>query len=240
MQKKTSKNEIHLIVVKQNDLIQKTKCILNAQEQKFVAYALTCIQPGDEPYTRYRINVSDFVRICGIDKRNAYREIEKMAEALRKKMTWIIDEEGKKKVLFSWFIESEYDEGAIEFVFHSHIHKYLFNLKNRFTQYELENLVKLSSKYSMRIYELLKSYEYCKETTIDLDYFREIIDAESYKSLGIMRQRILNVAINEINEKSDIQVDLQYLDKKGRTVHNLAGKTIKSLKFEIQPKAYVQ
>ena len=39
---------------------------------------------------------------------------------------------------------------------------YLYELKERFTQYQLYNILAMKSAFSVRIYELMKSYEYQK------------------------------------------------------------------------------
>ncbi|RUM58731.1 MAG: hypothetical protein DSY59_00860 [Persephonella sp.] len=47
------------------------------------------------------------------------------------------------------------------------ISKFLFELKSKFLTYHLKNIMPMSSKYAIRLYELLKQYENIKEGLFD-------------------------------------------------------------------------
>ncbi|NGY80988.1 replication initiation protein [Bacillus megaterium] len=75
---------------------------------------------------------------------------------------------------YNWVITSIYEEneGYITLQFHPSL-KYLFlELKEKFTSYQLENVVRLNSVYSIRIYELLKQYERLRKRELTLEELR--------------------------------------------------------------------
>lgn len=49
---------------------------------------------------------------------------------------------------------------------------YLLQLKERFTRYELKNILYFKNKYSIRIYELLKQYEKIGKREINIKELR--------------------------------------------------------------------
>ena len=83
---------------------------------------------------------------------------------------------------------------------------YLLQLKERYTQYELLYTLAMRSQYSIRIYELLKSYECQRGKIFDIDELKKILFAEKYKLFGDFKRKVLNIAMREINELSDISV----------------------------------
>lgn len=106
----------------------------------------------------------------------------------------------------NWFQSARYQsgEGFIVFKFAEDLMPYLLQLKKDFTSYQLENVLVLNSPYAIRIYEITKKWQRTKSFVKNLEEIRENIGATgtSYKTYGNFKNRILNPAINEINEKN--------------------------------------
>ena len=99
---------------------------------------------------------------------------------------------------------------------------FLLNLKKNFTSYELIFTLRFKSKYSIRLYELIKSIHYRPleeyERIFTLDELRRLMGAETYTTYQTFKTRALNMAVSEINLYSDATV--QYVPlKKGRAVN---------------------
>ena len=92
-------------------------------------------------------------------------------------------------------------------------------LKEKFTSYQLENVVRLNSVYSIRIYELLKQYERIRKRKLTLEELRYFlgIEKDKYKQYGHLKNKVLLVAQKEINKKTDIQFTFNEI-KTGRKV----------------------
>jgi len=92
-------------------------------------------------------------------------------------------------------------------------------LEEQFTKYELQQISNLSSAYAVRLYELLIAWRSTGQTpVIELTEFRNkigILDDE-YTRMGNFKDRVLNLAIAQINEHTDITAYQQH--KKGRSI----------------------
>lgn len=77
----------------------------------------------------------------------------------------------------------------------------------------------LSSKHSLALYEILKDYEKLEELRIEIDDFRRLIGLKSgqYKIFTMLRERVIDVAVKEINQKTDLKVRYT-LEKQGRKI----------------------
>lgn len=198
------------LVVKDNELIQKAQFCLTAEQQKLVCYAVSLIKPTDEVFCHYEIKATDFAELCGISQKHIYTDFKKMVDELDQKAVWI--QMGDKTFKFRWFSEAEYIEkkGIIKVMLNSNIKQYLLQLKSNFTQYELWNILALKSKWSIRLYELFKSYEYQHRKTFEFEELKELLGS-SYNLFGDFKRRILDKAKEEINLYSDINVEYEVL-----------------------------
>lgn len=122
---------------------------------------------------------------------------------------------------FKWW-EYVTKQGKIELSFDPKLKPYLLKLKDNFTTYKLENVIRLKSFYSIRIYELLKQYEKLKERTFSITQLREYlcINNEQYPLYANFKQKVLNIAKNELKDKSDIYFDFEEI-KQSRKIEKI-------------------
>ena len=135
-------------------------------------------------------------------------------------------------IRFRVFSESEYNEGegSITVMLNSRLKEYLLNLKNNFTSYELWNILSLKSKYSIRLYELFKSYEYQHSKKFELEELKGLLCAESYSRYGNFAARVIEPAVREINQYTNLDVSYKAIHQ-GRT-HKVVG-----IEFKIRTKS---
>lgn len=204
-------NERNHLVVKANSLIQKTRYSLTTYQQKVLLYTISKIQPGDDDFKEYEYEIKDLCVLFGIDSHGASYEkfrdnIRKLADA----SFWLRQADGTE-ILVRW-----YDAVILppvgtkaRLVFNPYLKPYLLELAGQFTSYQLSNTLLMKSKYSIRIYEILKSYEAIGMYKTDIEAFKVILEcADDYKVFYDFRKRVLDVAIKEINEYSDLQVEM--------------------------------
>lgn len=219
--------ERNQLIIKDNELIRKAKYNLTVNQQKIIAYLISKIKPTDTELKKYEISIQDFCRLCGIDNNHFYTEIKTIVDNLDNKTFWV---DTKEKIFkFRWFSEVEIikESGTINIQLNSNIKKYLIDLKEDFTQYELYNILALRSKYSIRLYEWFKSYSFLKEKTIEINELKYILEAECYTNFKDFRNRVIDKAINEINEYTDLITSYKAIYK---------GKKVVKLIFYIQLK----
>lgn len=89
-----------------------------------------------------------------------------------------------------------------------------------FTQYRLEQTSKLSSVYSIRLYELLMKWQSVGKTPVfKLETFRAQLGlgVNEYCRMGNFKARVLDLAVEQINKYSDIKVKYEQ-EKIGRKI----------------------
>ena len=93
-------------------------------------------------------------------------------------------------------------------------------LEEHFTSYQLKQVSNLTSKYAIRLYELLIAWrEVGKTPQIELSEFRQKIGVENgeYERMHHFKARVLEPAIKQINEHTDITASYEQ-HKRGRTI----------------------
>lgn len=218
-------------VVKDNDLIQKAQFSLTATQQKIICYIISLVKPEDDIFGMYEIKVRDYAELSGTPLDHIYNEFKDMIDDLDQKAFWVKD--GDKTFKFRWFSEAEYIEkkGILRVMLNSNMKQYLLHLQNNFTSYELWNILALKSKWSIRLYEVFKSYEFLEEKTFNVEELKELLGATNYKQFGDFKKRVLEKAKDEINQFTDINID--YKTEQSGKEHKIT-----SITFMIDKKDY--
>ncbi len=212
------------IVIKANDLIQKSRFSLTLQQQKIVLYLISHISPFDEDFKIYEFSISEFCRVCGIDEFNGknYRNLKTAIKEIADKSLWVTIE-GGRETLLRW-IEKPYIDpgnGVVQIKLDRDMIPFLLRLKHNFTQYEIIWTLHFRSKYTIRLYELIKSIHFhpLKKhiQRYSVDELKGLIDGDRYKEYRDFKHRALLPAINEINEYSDKIIEFEEV-RKGRKV----------------------
>lgn len=208
-------------VVKANEIIQRARFDLGVMEQKTFCYAVSKIKPTDTADTEYTFTINEYCDVCGIN-RNDGRTIENVKEALQKlrnKSFYLLEDDGSW-VLIGWLSKVRVmpKSGKIKIKFDEDMQKYLVGLYSNYTQYSLLCVLPMRSAYSIRLYELLKSYIGLKRKEIDFD--TDELKAKLYApyvNFKDFRKNALEPATREINQYTDIEISWEPI-KKGRRV----------------------
>lgn len=196
-------------VVKGNELITKSRYGLSMEKSKILLYLISRIKPNDEASTIYTMNINDFCRVCGYDTNNGYyfSSIKRDIKGLADESAWIEVSKGREE-LFRWIDTAVIEKGSgkIQITFHKTVAPYLFELRERYTQYSLLNILNFRSKYSIRIYELCSAVKYHEFYSMKIDDLKRQIDAERYVKFTHFKARVLEPAIEDINLFSDLNV----------------------------------
>src|SRR5699024_7635742 len=113
-------------------------------------------------------------------------------------------------------------KGIIQFSFDPKLKPYLLQLKRTFTSYRLNNIMSLGSYYSIRFYEFFKKWERTGKWRVSLKHLKSLlgITQKSYEIYGNLKNRVIRPSIKELNEETDLMVELEEV-KKGRQVIEL-------------------
>ena len=224
--------ESRIINFSNSNLVSKANSIIEASyklgvmEQKIISTIASNINPDDKDFQTYTFSIKEFKELIGSRSKNIYAEVDKVTTKLMQPFLFI-NAEGKPTRI-AWLSKATYNinEGSVTVRFDPDLKPFFLFLNEKFTRYKLGNIIHLRSSYSIRMYELLKSYEGLTERTFTLDDLRKKLGLEDkYPKWINFRQRVLDHAQKELKDKTDITFTYEAI-KKGRSVYKV--------KFKIQ------
>lgn len=196
-------------VVKSNQLIQ-SKMNWTKLEHRVVAMLVAQLKKEDEEFEEQRVYIKDIADLSGRDGKSLYDQAEEICRKLLDQKIHVRTqtEDGRRRYKgYNCMSTCEYVEGSgyIEAKFNKDMRPFLLQLKRRFTQYNLQCFMRLSSQHTMRIYELLKMREGIKYLRIEVEELREVLCCEhSYTRFADFKRWVLEKAREELIEKADI------------------------------------
>lgn len=214
-----------LVVTKSNSLVE-ASYRLNVSEQRVVALLAAQIHPDDEDFKPYRFRVSELQALMDNNSKSVYAEVKDLTRGLMKRVIQINEADGPLQV--AWLSSAKYftGKGEVELCFDPKMKTYLLQLQSRFTSFKLANVIKLRSRYSVRIYELLKQYEGLGSRSFELTELRRIIGLapDELSRWNDFHRKVLDVAKRELPQKTDL--GFNYSTRKN-------GRAVASVSFEI-------
>ena len=220
------------IVVKSNDLIE-ASYRLSLNEQRLILYMASKIKKDDSDFRIVKVAVKEFADTFGLDYKNIYKEMRKVTKSLTSKSISIKSHKSDKSdgyLHIAWLSSAEYINGTLELEFSEKMKPHLLELKNNFSQYALGEFVRFTSVYSIRLYQILKRYVGFRDGSkyYLLEDLRRILELEKkYPKYSNLKRRVIQAAIDEINDVSDINV---------RSYEDKEGKKVKGIKFVVERK----
>jgi plasmid replication initiation protein len=225
--------EVVKFIRKSNELVE-AKYKFDIWETRIFTKMLTMIHRDDEDFKEYRVYLRDLVSEFGLDKnKEAYELIRTGAKKLMKKSFYIPYEVDGQKRMFETPVISSLDSAILEdkgisnehlyigISFHPRMKPYLLQLKSKFTMYDVRNILKLPSVYSIRIYELLKQYEKIGKRKFKVDELKDILGVQNeYPMYANFKQRVIKKAQKDLSENTDIMFTIEEI-KIGRAVEDL-------------------
>lgn len=222
--------ERNYAVVKANEIIQKARYSLGLAELKAFSYIVSKVKPNDASGTEYTFTVNEYCKVLGIDTNNGknIQDIKKSLKSLRDTSFWLTDENGNESTV-GWLEKARIVSGSgkISVRFDEDLHKYICGLYSNYTQYSLLCVLPMKSSYSVRIYELLKSYAFTKHHTFEIEDLKKKLGCLHYERFPDFRRNVLEIATREINEFTDIEISWECVTK---------GRKVTAVKFRIKQK----
>ena len=192
---------------------------------------------GIDTVTPLPIHASRYAEAFGVTRQTAYEVLIEAETSLFKRYFTFLDERDGKPVKSHWVSQAKYldDEAIIEIMLTPAVVKEITRIdaieaKTLFTRFALEQVAPMKSVYSVRLYELLNQWRQAKKVSFDLDVFRGQLGVEEteYKAMSDFKRRVLDLAVNEINGKSDLKVSYEQVKK---------GVAIVGFKFKVLTKS---
>jgi len=226
------------IVKKSNYFIMNSSYDLSLEEQKLVLTLASMVQPEDEDFKPYKFRINEFMQLLGVDTKTKYTVIPNITKELMKKVFEI--EEDDTIIQTAWLSSAIYKKGSgmVELEFSPRLKPYMVKLNTMFTQYKLANILSMKSKYSPRIYEILKCNEFKKQGYIEMEVeeLRKLLKADNiYPLYADFKRNVLLQTQKELKKLTDISFEFEEI-KTGRRVTTLKIYIISNTKKKIEAK----
>ena len=231
------------LVVKDNSLMN-ASYTLGLVEQRLILLAIIEAREtskGIDTETFLEIHAQHYADRFHIDVKNTYAMLSDAVMTLfNRQVTYMtVDEKRNKpeKRVVRWVSGISYVEGAgiVKLRFAPEIVPLITRLEQNFTSYELMQVANLNL-YATRLYELLVSWRSTGKTPIiEINDFRSKIGLQvnEYKPMNNFKNRVLDPAIKQINEHTDITVSYEQ-HKTGRSITGF------SFKFKQKSQAKIE
>jgi len=212
------------IVIKDNAIIN-ASYNLNLMEHRILAFSIAKSKKENKAidHSNYiEIRVDDFCELFKIDRGSIYRDLKNACQDFKKREFSYFN--GKEIIDSNWVQSAKYNqkENKISILFTLELIPFIGFLEERmnFTSYFIEDIAGMTSVYAIRLYELIISWKKTHQTpVIKLEDLRKKLGVlpEEYKMMCDFKKRVFDVAVNQINEHSNIRIGVnQY--KKGRSI----------------------
>lgn len=170
------------------------------------------------------VTAESYSKAFNTTKQTAYEALIEAEERLFERRFQFTSERGNP-VKSRWITKIEYLKGqyALMINFSSDVINEITQVdgyKQFFTSYRLAQTSDLRSIYSVRLYELLVQWKVAGKTPVfELGLFREQLGlgVNEYSTMSNFKARVLDSAMTEINNKTDLAVEY-YQHKKGRAI----------------------
>lgn len=204
-----------LNLIKYSNKVVRSAQRLSLLEQRIVFSAIAKT-PADQQITSedvFYLRLEELRRLGGAVSNDTYQQLKDAAVNLMRRLITLApcDREKGMTWVFPWCQAAGYNEekGMIAIQFSSRIIPFLKEVRERFIQYELEEITGFRSVYTQPLYARLMLHMRNKDNggikqrwseTIPLDELRLTLDAEKYDRFSNFRQKVLEVAVQQINE----------------------------------------
>lgn len=216
------------LVVKDNALIN-ASYNLDTTEQRLILLAIVRareISKDVDANSTLEVHAQHYMKQFNVDRHAAYEALKNAANSLfERKFSYkgIHEATKKEKIVKSrWVSRIAYVDsaGILELVFAPDVIPLITELEQSFTSYELKQISSLTSKYAIRLYELLIQWRSVGKTPIFLvdDFrFKLGLGSDEYKIMSNFKKKVLDAALVQINEKTDIVAAYEQ-HKSGRNI----------------------
>lgn len=209
-------NTSKLKVAKANALVE-AQYELTGKEHKLLLVAMAEIRKDQTQLYEQVFPVKDLAELLDLSKTSAYSELDRISTGLMRKQVEIRNDDTGEWEKYQWVTKAYCRRGQFGIRFSEELKPFLIGLVGRFTLYELSRVLKMSSNYAIRLYELLKQYESFGERTFSLDPkltrgenwddFPKIMGYKpsSYTRFSNLNQRVLQPAIAQVQTYTEFK-----------------------------------
>jgi len=206
------------MIVKHNSLIR-SRYDYSMAELRIILSIASMVNKKDDDFEEYSVNAGDYAKMMKANKQNQITLLKNLGRSLMSKPLEIPQEDGI--LICNWFSSYRYIDGECRIVctFDPKLKPYMLHLKEEFTQYKLENILKMKSVYAIRLYEIAKSWENRGSFTVTVENFKNMFGiSDKYKMYADFKKKVILKAVLEINTHTDIEISFKERKKERKIV----------------------
>lgn len=188
-------------------------------EQKLVRILASMIKKDDSDFKEYKFAAKDLCKILNINQKNIYMELDKITDKLMSRYIKIKNDKDQKFKKRHLIKVADFENGVLTLKIDEDMKEFYLKL-NWYTKYQLKNIMQFKSTYSFRLYELLKQYQSIGFRIIAIEELRFVLDIEKnqYTKYANLKQKVVSVAVDEINENTDLRIEYEEIKKVRKVV----------------------
>jgi len=214
------------IQVRQHNAITNARHDLSSVQLDIYFMLLSLLRPGDTQNTKYEIGVLQIEEITG--RKWNYQQLRDATGGLIGKVFEIEENDGLLQVSMMSSAKYLKGKGKIQLTISEDLKPYLVDLKNNFTSFQLYCVLSMSSKYAKWMYVQFSRWKDVGYYSYELDDLKILLNLkdpkgkvpEQYKQWGQFKDYVLEPAVRQINDLSDINISFQ-IEKKGKSVYKI-------------------
>ena len=203
--------------VKQSNNLTVARYTLSLLEQRLMFAICSQIDKNSDSFSKVRFGIDQLADLCSVDGKRKYDDIRNTSNKLMKRIVNIPTYDGGEYTTH-WLQSRRYypEDCSIEFKIDEDLKGELLQLKKAYIDTPVKMLTGFKKKYTSRMYLILKKMLKIGDFEYTLDFFRETFQlADTYKKFSNIKNGVLEPALIELNESSDIEVIHEYI-KEGR------------------------
>ena len=198
--------------------------------QKLFIEALSRVDIDRDDFSVIRIGLSEFAKRNNVNKDYLYREKENITSKTLTAQIMIKDLDTDSYTQKNLFSQCSYKDGQFIFEFSEKMKPYFLDIYSKggyYFKFIKEYISRFKCKYTMKLYLLCQSNLYkCQrnqEVSFSLDTLKSFYDIKGgkYSSYRNFNERVLKPAFEEINEKTDLNVEYIPVRTSGRNIDKI-------------------
>lgn len=231
MPKKNNENTALTGCIKPSNWVQKADPLalmrsvpFTLNELKILDTYISRINAGDDTQHTVIFTKAEYEKLMGLTsadrqalRKNTKNMLTKVVELL------MPNDEYKQFLLFeeAEYCKNEYGEPVIKLTCTNRAKEIFFCIgKYHYFKYALENIIRLTHRSSYLLYIYIVANRFRGEWTIELDELRDTVfdckEQGSYQEYKIFKNRILDPAVKELNEKTDCKFKYEVIKRSRR------------------------
>lgn len=239
------------LVTQANDLA-KAFGNLSSFEHKILDYCMTFVNRDDVSDSMYQTDCGHILKYLNLTRSgNNYKRVANAFKSLNKTRLYIkaVEADGKRSIIMTPLFDHVkiIESGVIEFRYSRDITPFVFELKNKYYSFKLDELSRIKSKYSLILLKLWNANTFERwnyENRKNVPMPRAIINGSLQEweewflghdeddnpiewPAGKFKQKVLGVAINELESR--------YPNAKFKLVTWKNGRTVVGYELKITP-----